>query len=250
MQKKKLTGKTAVVTGAGRGIGREIALELSREGAALVIVSRTESELEETARMIEEAGGKVKLVVANLLNEEEVIKLKEIALTIDGKIDILVNNAGGYPKEFYSETGKPTLNLWEWSESQWDMILETNMKIPFLCLKTFLSLMVTQGFGDVVNISSRMGRIASQMGAYAVAKGGIITMTKTAAIQTKDFGVKVNAIAPGILDTPGQKVYNHAIGQDGVQMGEASSVAKAVLYLVADAPAVMTGQTLDLFTTL
>ena len=75
-------------------------------------------------------------------------------------------------------------------------------------------------------------------------------MTKTAAIQTKDYGIKVNAVAPGILDTPGQRVYNHSVGQDDVKMGNAADVAKAALYLICDSPSVMTGQVMDLFTTL
>ena len=113
----------------------------------------------------------------------------------------------------------------------------------------FRSVMISQKSGKVVSVSSRMGRIASQMGAYAVAKGAVITMTKTAAIQTKEYGIQVNAVAPGIVDTPGQRVYNHSVGQDNVAMGSAADVAKAIIYLLCDAPDVMTGQSIDLFTT-
>ena len=110
--------------------------------------------------------------------------------------------------------------------------------------------MIKQHSGKIVSVSSRMGRIASQMGAYAVAKAGIVTMTKTTAIQVKEYGIQCNAVAPGITDTPGQRVYNHSVGQDGVEMGNAEDVAKAIVYLLADAPDVMTGQVMDLFTTL
>lgn len=109
--------------------------------------------------------------------------------------------------------------------------------------------MIKQGGGNIVSVSSRMGRIASQMGAYAVAKGGIITLTKTTAIQTQEYGIKVNAVSPGIVDTPGQRVYNHNVGQDDIKMGSAQDVAKAIRYLLCDSPAVMTGQSIDLFTT-
>ena len=78
--------------------------------------------------------------------------------------------------------------------------------------------MIKQGKGDIVNVSSRMGRIASQMGAYAVAKGGIVTMTKTTAIQTKEYGIKCNAVSPGIVDTPGQRVYNHSARWEAQKM--------------------------------
>ena len=109
--------------------------------------------------------------------------------------------------------------------------------------------MINQHSGTIVSVSSRMGRIASQMGAYAVAKAGIVTMTKTTAIQTKEYGIQCNAVAPGIVDTPGQRVYNHSVGQDDIAMGSAEDVAKAIVYLLADAPFVMTGQVIDLFTT-
>ena len=109
--------------------------------------------------------------------------------------------------------------------------------------------MIQQRSGKVVSVSSRMGRIASQMGAYAVAKGGIITMTKTAAIQTQEYGIQVNAVSPGIVDTPGQRVYNHSVGQDDISMGSAADVAQAILYLLCDAPKAMNGQSIDLFTT-
>ena len=130
-----------------------------------------------------------------------------------GRIDILVNNAGGYPSEIYDKVGHQAIKLWEWSEEQWDQIIKTNLKIPFLCLNKVLPVMIKQHSGDIVSVSSRMGRIASQMGGYAVAKGGIVTLTKTAAIQTKEYGIKVNAVAPGMVDTPGQRVYNHCYGQ-------------------------------------
>ena len=166
-----------------------------------------------------------------------------------GRIDILVNNAGGYPKEIYKNIEHQAIKIWEWSEEQWDQIIKTNLRIPFLVTKNVVPVMIKQGKGDIVNVSSRMGRIASQMGAYAVAKGGIVTMTKTTAIQTKEYGIKCNAVSPGIVDTPGQRVYNHSVGQDGCPMGSSKDVAKAIIYLLADSPTVMTGQSIDLFTT-
>ncbi len=100
-------------------------------------------------------------------------------------------------------------------------------RIPFLVTKNVVPVMIKQGKGDIVNVSSRMGRIASQMGAYAVAKGGIVTMTKTTAIQTKEYGIKCNAVSPGIVDTPGQRVYNHSVGQDGCPMGSSKRCCKS-----------------------
>lgn len=245
----KLQDKIAVITGAGKGIGRAAALAAAREGATIVAVARTQADLDETVAMIQADGGRAISLSRDLTCGEEVCSLVDTVLEKFGRIDILVNNAGGYPKEIYEGREHQAIRLWEWSEGQWDQIIRTNLRIPFLCMKHILPVMIRQGSGKVVSVSSRMGRIASQMGAYAVAKGGIVTMTKTAAIQTKEYGIQVNAVAPGIIDTPGQRVYNHSVGQDDVKMGSAEDVANAIVYLLCDAPDVMTGQCIDLFTT-
>lgn len=109
--------------------------------------------------------------------------------------------------------------------------------------------MIKKGSGKVINISSRMGRIASPMGAYAVAKAAIIALTKTAAIQAEKYGIQVNAISPGMLDTPGQRRYNHAMDKDDLKMGSANDIVGAVFFLLCDAPDYMVGQSIDLFKT-
>ena len=230
----KLEGKIAIVTGSGKGIGRDAALAIAAEGATVVTVARTQSDLDETVKMIEDAGGTAISLSRDLTDGEQVAAM---------------DNAGGYPKEIYKNIEHQAIKIWEWSEEQWDQIIKTNLRIPFLVTKNVVPVMIKQGKGDIVNVSSRMGRIASQMGAYAVAKGGIVTMTKTTAIQTKEYGIKCNAVSPGIVDTPGQRVYNHSVGQDGCPMGSSKDVAKAIIYLLADSPTVMTGQSIDLFTT-
>lgn len=245
---KRLEGKIAIVTGAGKGIGRHIALAIAKEGAYVYCISRTLSDLNETVDLIHKEGGKAFSFPLDLTDEAQVMDMVAEIEKLSGGIDILVNNAGGYPKEIYDNRKEQAIKLWDWSKEQWDQILKTNLNIPFLCLKYVLPVMIRQKSGDIVNISSRMGRIASQMGGYAVAKGGIITLTKTAAIQTVDYGVRVNAIAPGMVDTPGQRVYNESVGQSKAQMGDAKSVASAAIYLLCDAPKNMTGQVMDLFT--
>ncbi len=245
----RLNGKIAIITGAGKGIGREAALKIAAEGATAVCVARTQSDLDETVHMIEEQGGSAAAYSRDLTDAAQVQSMVDAVLNKYGRIDILINNAGGYPSEIYDKVSRQAIKIWEWSEAQWDQIIKTNLKIPFLCISKVVPVMIRQGGGEIVSVSSRMGRIASQMGAYAVAKGGIITLTKTTAIQTQEYGIRANAVAPGIVDTPGQRVYNHNVGQDDVKMGSASSVADAILYLLCDAPQVMTGQVLDLFTT-
>lgn len=245
----KLKGKIAIVTGAGKGIGRDTALAIAAEGAVVAAVARTKENLDETVAMIEKNGGKAVSLSRDLTDIEQVQSMVDAVTEQFGRIDILVNNAGGYPSEIYDSVGRQAIKIWEWTEEQWDQIIKTNLKIPFLCINKVVPVMIKQKSGDIVSVSSRMGRIASQMGGYAVAKAGIVTMTKTTAIQTKEFGIKVNAVAPEIVDTPGQRVYNHNVGQDGVAMGSSSSVAKGIVYLLADSPAEMTGQVLDMFTT-
>ena len=245
----KLEGKIAIITGAGKGIGREAALAAAEEGATVAAVARTQADLNETVKMIEDRGGSAAAFSHDLTIGTEVQAMVDEVIEKYGKIDILVNNAGGYPSEVYKNIEHQAIKLWEWSEEQWDQIIKTNLRIPFLCMSKVLPIMIRQNSGKVVSVSSRMGRIASQMGAYAVAKGAIITMTKTAAIQTQEYGIQVNAVSPGIVDTPGQRVYNHSVGQDDIKMGSAADVAKAILYLLCDAPQVMTGQSIDLFTT-
>jgi len=245
----KLEGKIAIVTGAGKGIGREAALAVAAEGATVVAVARTQADLDETVKLIEGNGGSAISLSHDLTVGTEVQTMVDEVMEKYGKIDILINNAGGYPSEIYKNIEHQAIKFWEWSEEQWDQIIKTNIRIPFLCMNKILPVMIKQKGGKVVSVSSRMGRIASQMGAYAVAKGAIITMTKTAAIQTQEYGIQVNAVSPGIVDTPGQRVYNHSVGQDNVKMGSAADVAKAIVYLLCDAPPVMTGQSIDLFTT-
>ena len=200
--------------------------------------------------MIEEKGGKATSLSRDLTDAAQVQSMVDAVVEQFGRIDILINNAGGYPSEIYDKVGHQAIKIWEWSEEQWDQIIKTNLKIPFLCLNKVVPVMIKQHSGDIVSVSSRMGRIASQMGGYAVAKGGIVTLTKTTAIQTKEYGIKVNAVAPGMVDTPGQRVYNHNVGQDNAVMDSAADVAKGIIYLLCDSPKVMTGQVIDMFTTL
>ena len=245
-----LEQKVAVVTGASRGIGRAIAEKLAEEGVFVVINYRgNEEQAKQVQQTIKEQGGNAGIYGCDVSDFSACEAFFKDVIETYGRLDILVNNAGGYPKEIYKNIEHQAIKIWEWSEEQWDQIIKTNLRIPFLVTKNVVPVMIKQGKGDIVNVSSRMGRIASQMGAYAVAKGGIVTMTKTTAIQTKEYGIKCNAVSPGIVDTPGQRVYNHSVGQDGCPMGSSKDVAKAIIYLLADSPAVMTGQSVDLFTT-
>lgn len=128
----KLQGKIAIVTGAGKGIGREAALAIAAEGATVAAVARTRSDLDETVRLIEDNGGLAVALSHDLTVGSEVEALAAEVMEKYGRIDILVNNAGGYPSEIYKNIEHQAIKLWEWSEDQWDQIIKTNLRIPFL----------------------------------------------------------------------------------------------------------------------
>ena len=240
----------AIVTGASRGIGKEIAIALAKEGAKVYIVSRHKDELVAVINENEALRGLLFEYEADLTNEDNVDKMISYIVEKEGRIDYLINNAGGYSAEMYTYChGKQPLDIWDWDINQWNHILNTNLNTTLLCINKVLPEMIKKGSGKVINISSRMGRIASPMGAYAVAKAAIIALTKTAAIQAEKFGIQVNAISPGMLDTPGQRRYNHSMDKDNLKMGSANDIVGAVFFLLCDAPDYMVGQSIDLFKT-
>ncbi len=173
-----------------------------------------------------------------------------------GGIDILVNNAGGAPTELYQVSdaiGPMTLQpIWEQPEAAWDQTLETNLKSVFLSLKVVMPYMIGQGHGQIVNVASSMGRRPSNIGAggYSEAKHAVIALTENAALQAIAHGIRVNAISPGLVDTPGQRrlMATFMSEDDFPPMATAESVAAGAIYLLCDAPETMTGKSLDLFT--
>jgi 3-oxoacyl-[acyl-carrier protein] reductase len=245
----RLEGKVSIVTGAGKGIGKDIAISLAKEGSVVIVCSRTKSDLDKVVEEINLVGGKAIAIAKDLTSSVQVSELATEVIERCSKIDILINNAGGYPSELYSNNSKQPLKIWEWTEERWDSIINANLKTTFLCTSKVIPYMIKANHGYIINISSRMGRIASEMGAYAAAKSAIITLTKTTAIQAEPYGIMVNAVSPGILDTPGQRIYNQSVNQEGIKMGSTDAVVKAVLYLLCDAPKTMIGQSLDLFRT-
>lgn len=152
----KLSGKIAIVTGAGKGIGREAALAIAAEGATVVAVARTQADLDETVKMIEDNGGSAISLSRDLTDGEQVQSMVDTVIEKYGKIDILVNNAGGYPKEIYNNIEHQAIKIWEWSEEQWDQIIKTNLRIPFLCINKVVPEMIKQHGGKIVSVSSRM----------------------------------------------------------------------------------------------
>lgn len=189
----RLEGKVALVTGSSRGIGREIALGLAREGADIIVNYHSrEDAARKTAGEIEELGRRAVVVRAGVTVGEEVRTLVSTGLDKLGRLDILINNAGAFPIKPFSAV----------SEEEWDRIMALDLKSVFLCCREVLSPMRQQRGGTIVNIASVSGLVgAIGMVPYSAAKGGVIAFTKALARELASLHITVNAIAPGIIET-------------------------------------------------
>jgi NAD(P)-dependent dehydrogenase (short-subunit alcohol dehydrogenase family) len=236
----KLSDRVAVVTGAGRGIGRSIALGLAGAGAHVVVAARTPSEIKDTATKIRKLDRKSLAIPTDVRLSDHVNKMVENTLEIYGKIDILVNNAGS---TFVTRT-------MEMSEKGWDAIIRENLKSVFLCSQAIAKVMVKQKRGVIVNIASIVGLHAQPLNAaYAAAKAGVINLTKTMATDLAKYNVRVNAIAPGHIATPGSiRLYGElpeAVDQIPLsRAGAPEDIVGGVIYLASDASSYVTGETI------
>jgi 3-oxoacyl-[acyl-carrier protein] reductase len=198
---------------------------------------------------IRERGGQAVAVSGDVTVSRDVAAIMAQA----GALDILINNAGGIPTELYDANGAVGIAgpLWELADENWDRVIATNLRSVFLCTKAALPQMIARGRGDVVTIASRMGRVVGTLGGpYAAAKTAVITLTQLFAVEAQKHGVRVNAVSPGLIDTPGQRRLMTALLPPNTPLPPtetAESVAQAVLYILCDAPRTMTGQSLDTF---
>ena len=238
-----LKDKVAVVTGASRGIGRQIALTLADYGATVIVnYNGAKERAEEVVALIKENGGKAIAVQANVAVAEDVERLFKEALAEFGRIDILVNNAG---------ITKDNLIL-KMSEEEFDAVLDTNLKGAFFCMKQAAKLMLKQKRGRIINISSISGIVGNPGQAnYCAAKAGLIGMTKSLARELGSRGITVNAVAPGFIETDMTKGLSEQIREGMLvqiplkRAGSAEDVAQAVAFLASDHASYITGQTLQ-----
>jgi 3-oxoacyl-[acyl-carrier protein] reductase len=242
MEKYMLNGKVAVITGAGRGIGRAIALQFAEYGAKLVINYRSSiSQVEELLMQVKAAGGEAIAVQADISKEDEAKKLINETINQFGRIDILVNNAG---------VTKDNL-LMKMSEADFSSVLDINLKGTFFCMKYAATIMLKQKAGKIINISSVVG-ITGNVGQtnYAASKAGVIGMTKTVARELASRGITVNAVAPGFIESDmtdqlSDKVKEATLANIPLKRyGSAKEVAGAVSFLASEAANYITGQVL------
>jgi len=236
MEKFRLQGKVALVTGAGRNLGKSIALSLAEAGADVAVTSRTLSEIKRTEQEIKEKGQKALAISMDVTDLNKVERAVQKIASEFGRIDILVNNAA--TRSFKS--------LLEISELEWRSVIDTNLTGAFFCCKAVGPIMIRQGGGRIINISSRIGLqgMANRV-AYCASKGGLIQLTRALALEWAPYNILVNSVAPGLMNTP---ETSKAI-QEGKaaeiplkRAGEPEEIAPLIVYLASEACTYMTGE--------
>ena len=238
-----LEGKIAVVTGAAQGIGREIALVFAHSGAHLILVDILQKELTKTAKEIGRIGRKNLSIAADISNTKEIKRLIRDVLSEFDRIDILVNNAGVIDNN-------PATKV---TEEQWDKTLNVNLRGLFFLSQAVGKHMIKERRGKIINIASQAGVIAlSNHAAYSASKAGIISITKTLALEWGKFNINVNAIAPTVILTPlGKKAWADPQARSEMlkkiplgRFGQPSEVASIALFLASEASSLITGSTI------
>lgn len=238
-----LNGKVALVTGAGQGIGKVIAIKLAKNGASVVLNDLNRETLNAVAKEIESNGGKALPLEANVVNMEDVQDMVDkIVQELDG-IHILVNNAG---------ITRDALLL-RMSVDDWDSVLNVNLKGVFNCTKSAIKYMSKQKEGNIISIASIVGVMGNAGQAnYAASKAGVIGFTKTVAKEYAKRGIKANAIAPGFIATAMTDELSDEVKEEMMKqipmgkLGTPEDVADAVLFLASDASSYITGQVINI----
>lgn len=238
-----LEGKIALVTGASRGIGRQIALTLGREGAAVIVNYNGSAEkAEEVVKEIEAAGGRAEAVQCNVSDFESCGRMMADVVSRYGRLDILVNNAG---------ITRDNL-LMKMSEEDFDAVISTNLKGVFNCIKHISRQMLKQKAGRIINISSVSGVLGNAGQAnYCAAKAGVIGITKSAARELASRGITVNAVAPGFIATEMTDVLSDSVKAAATEQipmkhfGSTQDIAETVAFLASDKAGYITGQVLS-----
>ncbi|SRR6266545_2510757 len=233
-----LEGETAIVTGAGRGVGRAISIALSRAGATVAVASRSAEEVERTRREIEGAGGKALAIVTDVTSKAAVEALVEKTRGATGRLDIVVNNAGVF-------VWKALKDL---DEGEWDRILDTNLKASYLLVRAALPSLIACGRGRIINVASIHGTVGeANVVAHCAAKFGLVGFTKALAAELRGAGVTVNALCPGSTDNKSLELSGRPRTAPLKEKLDVHDVAEAALFLVSPAAAAISGAVLDIW---
>jgi 3-oxoacyl-[acyl-carrier protein] reductase len=220
-----LCKQVAVVTGAGRGIGEAIAIKLARMGAAVVLTARDQARLATVKAKIEQQGGKALAVACDLTDVAAVAGLAERVAKEHSRCDILVNNAG------VGVARKPLVDL---PVEEWDQVMNTNLRAPYLTIRSFAPMMISARFGHIINISSLAGKnVLPEGAAYSASKWGLNGLTYSVAEELRSYNVRVSVIAPGSVNT---QFGDGSSTKDRTRMVQPEDVAKVVAMLVTQSP--------------
>jgi NAD(P)-dependent dehydrogenase (short-subunit alcohol dehydrogenase family) len=242
----RFVGRVAFVTGGASGIGRAAAIAFAREGADVTVADLDEQGNRETARLIEDEGGRALPARCDVTRAEDVIAALTKTVEVFGRLDVGFNNAGIEPR-----SPAPTA---DYDEQEWSRILDVNLRGVFLCMKHEIPLILKQGGGAIVNTSSGAGVIGIKGSpAYTAAKHGVIGLTRAAALDYAAQNIRVNAVCPGYIDTPMMNRFTGGTAEGRAKvvseepigrMGRPEEVASAVLWLCSDAAAFTVGHAL------
>ena len=217
----KLTDKVSLITGAGRGIGRGIAIAMAKAGSSVVLVSRNQSELENIAKIINESGGTALPIKTDISDEKQVNNMVEKALNKFGKIDILINNAGQFLE-------KPILDT---TVEEWEKVMGANLKGMFLCTKAVLKGMMERKNGTIINFSSVGGRIGLRGKAvYSASKFGVVGFSKALSKELKPYNIKVHIIYPYMVDSNNTIDWSK---ENPLNINSVDDIADLVVYLAS-----------------
>lgn len=244
MDPLKFHGKNVLITGGASGIGRATALKMAGEGAFVLVCDRNREKGEAVLDEIREGSGKAEFLEVDITDEQSVREAITFVVEEQGSLDVLFNNAG---------VGGQEKKLHELTAAEWDTVVDINLKGVFFGIKHAVPTMMKQGKGTIINTSSVLGfKGKKRSGPYNASKGGLVTLTKNAALEYGRYGIRVNAVAPGVIDTPivdtwreDERKWNiisqaNALGR----LGQPEEVAEAVLFLASDQASFITGETL------
>jgi 3-oxoacyl-[acyl-carrier protein] reductase len=238
-----LVNKVAIVTGAGRGIGKAIAISLAREGANVIINDIDTQTAEEVAREIKSLDRQALAIQVDVSDSKEVNRMVELVLKKFNRVDILVNNAAIIKRGSIDDL----------TEEDWDRVMDVNLKGAFNCAKAVVGIMKKQRYGKIVNISSIAGKIGDLASApcYGASKAGMTCLAKSLARELASYNINVNVVAPHAIETDMSKEWSEEKRKSIIadiplaRLGEPEDVAEAVAFLVSDKAKFITGEVLD-----
>jgi 3-oxoacyl-[acyl-carrier protein] reductase len=237
---KKLENKVALVTGASKGIGKAIALAFGQEGARLVVTARSTAALAGLAEQVRERGVEALAVTADMGLENDIQRLVAEALSHFGRVDILVNNAAVI---------HPPIDLVNFEVALWRQVIEVNLTGVALLTRAVLPSMIQNRSGKIINLSSIGGRKGSKgRSAYRVTKAGLISLTESVAAEVKRYGIDVNCICPGGVDTEGyREAFNSSGRAENPKLMRPEEIAELAVFLASEASSAITGAAIDAF---